>query len=917
MTSNGKQRKHDGNSDNVLVRDQLNSLENTLRTATNLQQLSKLLNDIAQEKAAIDEDLEKIESKSVMHHQSAVRSAELARVDLSSTLNQSRSLKSIMENANSLSYKITERVRVLDSAKSQLKTVKDYIDNVKALKSELSRASDAIERKDWLIASRSISVMLQLPEGLIDDPYVEFKVPTSQLEDLPSDILQRWINELEHIFINEFNCAASNRDVDKLTYFFQLFPLIGRAKVGLKCYSKFICGIISEQSRTIIRNVHNQQPKAELYSQLLFRLYQTISGILVQHSKVIKSYYGKNVVNSILKDIQIECDLQSNLIIETYCDSKQLDRLLSDVRNYDYPILIKEIYKNAAESESDQEDMDVEDSESVELIEISQVTDELSTMMNHWSMYSKFFVVLWNEFLGTDKDKVVYPTPLILSSFGIRIHNDIVNQFDTACTYIIRRTLEKACKLETISSFIPHLSNCLKFLTLVYKKVEHSSSHDLYALIPEEPPISSLADDIIVVLNTIMMEVLATGELSSVKNMISNIKRVLLNDFMNIIQQRLGSVNLKSNSSLLSKETLQKIHQQQNPLAEKLFSDSVASSPRSRSGTPVAGGSLNVSASDIANTGAMFMRSLNAAISYTMTGEDDVQSYLIGDDTDIKKVVVYLNTIEVLSDYLKKMVESCMGNFQGRSLLIVEDQELQSVRKSLDPHTNNYDTDFNIEVPTTESISLKIEGILQSIPTGFIERKDSIVNKNLKVMFDKVIKARIVRLLNKALMNNYYMTVEDGQYFVVELDKDNANEGEQVYTNKPANEENLVNTFIKNWNSIIIPFVTTLANPICSILIEKIVDLASELLEARIWQLEKKVNHIGAYKLEQDVNTIISEFSKFNYGLRAKFVKVQQIVMVVATIEEEEVIALDDPDSGIEWALTPSERQRAKSIRVP
>ncbi|GAV29262.1 hypothetical protein PMKS-002744 [Pichia membranifaciens] len=901
--------------------DKVHSLDSTLTTTVNIKQLSKLLNDIKITQNNIDSTLQTFTTKNTFQHQSTIRSLEISRVGLSTTLNHSRNLKSIMDSANSLSYKITERVRLLDSEKSQLDQIKCFVDNVNTLKLELLRAHDAIARQDWLIASRSISIIRQLPEGLLTDPYVEFKVPTTSLEELPSVLLANWIRQLTDIFVQEFNDAAAKRDVQKLTYFFQLFPLIGKDKDGLRCYSKFICGIISDQSRLTIRNVQNKESRPEFYAQLLFRLYQTISGIVNQHSKVIRSYYGKAVVNNILKDIQMECDLQSNLIYETYADSKHLDRFASEIQQYGYPVLIKEIYKNVAESEDEEEEND-DETEAAELTDVSQVTDELSAMMNHWAMYSKFFVVVWNEFLdgkgknsennnnnnSNNNNKNIFPPPLIFSSFGVKIHDRIIRQFDLFCTYAIRRTLEKACTIESLGSLLPQFSVCLKFLTLVFKKIDNSTTHSLYSLIPEDPAISSLADDIIIVLNTILLEVLATGELTTIKNMVSNIKRILLNDFLNIIQQRLKGLSLKSSSNLLTKNTIQKIHQQQNPLSESAFNDSSISTP-SRSSTPVG---INVSASDIANTGSLFMRSLNAAISYTMAGEGEEDlTYLTGDDTDIKQYVIYLNTLAVMNTYLDRLMDSCLKSVESNSLLIVDDQELTNVRRSQE---ETMSTDFDMKVPSDESIHLRIGGLLRSIPVGFSERANSLIESNVRLIFERVLKTRIVKLVNESISENYLMAIEEGQYYSLEKENPVPPNG-AAKTSNTVNDADRITRFIKNWNSLIIPYATTLSNSVFNRLITKIVDLSAMILENKVWQLEKKVSAVGAIKLEQDLSTVIGELTKFNYGLRSAFIKVTQIIMVVGLDEEEDVTALEDIGDEIEWALTPSERTRARRLR--
>ena len=922
---NGSSLNHDFDFDSQMetLSNKIKSLQSSLNTSSNIKQFPDILNDINTTQHDINLTLQNYANENIFQQQSTIRSLEISRVELSSTLNQSRSLKSIMENANSLSYKITENVRILDSEKVQLIKLKTFVDNVKTLKTELNNTHLAIERKDWLSASKSIFTIRELPDGLITDPYVEFKVPTSTLEDLPKDLLNRWINELEQIFVENFNNAAVKKDVPQLTYFFQLFPLIGKQEIGLKCYSNFICGIISEQSRNIIRSVQNNQSKTDIYAQLLFTLYQTLSVIINQHSKVIKSYYGKDVVPSILKDIQVECDLQSNLIFETYSDVKHLERTVSELKQYSYPILIKEIYRNVAESESEEEDDEQEIVASAELKEISQVTDELSAMMSHWSMYSKFFVVVWNEYSNSNSNNLeekIYPNPLLFSSFGIKVHDKLVSHFDTSCTYIIRRTLEKACTIESLNSPESNFSTCLKFLTQVYKNTNNSLSNSLLTLIPEDPPISSLADDMVIVLNTIFLEVLATGELASIKNMISNIKRILLNDFLNIIKQRLSSLSLRTNSNLLTKETIQSIYKPNDQHSYNKEIKNISSDSRSRSGTPNA---INVSASDIANTGAMFMRGLNAAISYTVSGDSDTESYLIGDDKDIKPFIIYLNTLQAMGTYLDKLVESCMKSSNLKSLLIMNDQELINIRKTISLSDTNklLNKDFDVHVPDESLMFEKIYGLLGSVPTAFKERTDSIINNSVKILFEKVLKSRITKLVNSSLNSNYLLTMEDGQYFRQEINNNINNNANGVNNNlnrttKVLENDSNMTAFIKNWNSIIIPFVTTLSNPVFNKLIVKIIKMAIVLLENKIWQLEKKVSSAGSTKLEQDVSTIISELCKFNYGLRSEFVKITQIVLVVGLEDEEEMAIFEDAESGIEWVLTPSEKSRARKLRT-
>jgi hypothetical protein len=73
--------------------------------------------------------------------------------------------------------------------------------------------------------------------------------------------------------------------------------------------------------------------------------------------------------------------------------------------------------------------------------------------------------------------------------------------------------------------------------------------------------------------------------------------------------------------------------------------------------------------------------------------------------------------------------------------------------------------------------------------------------------------------------------------------------------------------------------------------------------------LEGQVNELGSIKLERDYSGIIGEITSSQYNLRDKFLRVTQIVMILGFDDEDDEIDLN-------WVLTPSERLRARGLRV-
>jgi hypothetical protein len=75
------------------------------------------------------------------------------------------------------------------------------------------------------------------------------RVPTSEIPDPPTAFLSQASDALFKLFLREFDAAAKDKDEERITRFFRLFPLIGKENEGLDVYGRFVCGIIAGRSR--------------------------------------------------------------------------------------------------------------------------------------------------------------------------------------------------------------------------------------------------------------------------------------------------------------------------------------------------------------------------------------------------------------------------------------------------------------------------------------------------------------------------------------------------------------------------------------------------------------------------------------------------------------------------------------------
>lgn len=936
---------------------ELHNLSKNLESASNIHQLVKLLNTIDSKKKHVDNVLQKFTSKQSIAHRSSIRSLEVKRLEFTTTLSTSRTLRKTLDSASNLSSKITERVRLLDSEKSKIKLTRDYVKNVKILKDEIQIANNAIKVENWLLAANSINTIRNLPEKLITDEYVEFIVPTSDIDQMPKPLIDNWIEQLTDVFIKEFNNAARNKDVSTLTYYFQLFPLIGKDSLGLNCYSKFVCNIISEQSRDIIRSAQGRDVRPDFYAQILFQLFQTISEIVHQHSRIIKRYYGSEVIPYVLENIQNECDLQCGLIFDTFCDSKKLARVLDSVSKYDYPVLVSSVLNSANGGGSNNSNMSNNNNDDngsqnnsqtsdVSLLEVENLIEELSTILNHWAMYCKFFVVTWNEAIKRDQFASVYPPPLIKSTFMLKVKKTITLSFDALSTFALRRTIERAYQLEQFPDLDQQLTICVKYLSLIMRSSSTSVTTNLNSLSPDLPPVSSMIDDITISLNLIMLQTISSGQATTIRAMISNVRRVLENDFLNILIRKLQDFTPRSNTLLLTSSAFQSL---KNNIG--LLNNGTSSASKLRSGTPPIGGNSgihgnnNTSSNATAGSNAMnalgalnnpnsFVRGATSALNAAM----NINGTESENSTKLGCFIIILNSISTFDDYLKKLVDNIIQRLISNNLLILDEQEFNRALQFIDQNpdidfelminmdineqdsqqpplpqqqhsssisegdSNKDDSDSNTEskpkttivATSVYTMETRIKTLINALSSGFHEKSNSVVRNYIKVLYSQVFKSKIQKLIND--------TFKDGSYLI----------SSTIHNEDSASINESVTNFIREWNQLILPYLTTLTRSNFVILIDYIVNNISSFLESKIWSMDRKINELGASILDRNISIMISEITKIDYSLRNKFIRVTQIVMLMGLDDDEDI----DDFSDIDWALTPTERNKARNLRI-
>lgn len=653
----------------------LASLYHQLQGLNNVALLEHLVALVDKELEVAETQVDQYIATSLDELSNDITAVELKRLNLSTALNESsKPLATKIADANELSYSITKKIRMLDLEKDKINQAFKYIQDVILMKNEFLSTNSFLEGKNWKQLSLSINnILTQLPEQLLeDDEFVAVVVPTQDLPDMPKTTITNWITQLSDFFKQEFEKASALKDVNGLTQYFLLFPLLLQSEVGLNCYSKFIVNLVNEQATNLLTNIsRDARMKPGFHSLTLLKIFEIISTIINQHSKLIVENYSSKSMLQIITRIQKECDIQSGLIFDTFWDLKNIVSVLKRVSNYDFPLLVRMMIDQEEETAQNF----VED---ISIIEINDLCFELATILKNWKNYCNFLKIKWDEYSGIAHSNEI-PEPVSNSTFVLKIKEKIVPTFDKLSTFQLRRSVEKSFEMEEL----PDLSDYL-----LLKEVANSL-------------VSSVIDDVILVLNNVLSRTLETGDETVIKNMVTNSKRVLEIDLIQLLSKRLQMNQPRANSSLaLSSIT--------NIRSSNEFSRDQSLSPRA--GTP-------------SNTyGGLFMRNATSAITTAMNFNKD------DDLRRLETFIIYLNSVETIRVYIKKLIENLDKKLVLDKLFMHYDEGNSSL----------YDN----------TITKRIANFLDSVDDSFQQKCIIIVNSNIEILYQQVFSSKLMKLVS-------------------------------------------------------------------------------------------------------------------------------------------------------------------------
>ncbi|KAK9325337.1 COG4 transport protein-domain-containing protein [Lipomyces orientalis] len=466
---------------------------------------------------------------SLYESQTGPLSFSLQRLDilgasLSAPQQTARSLAKMISDASFVASRISQKVRQLDKEQSRVQQALDYAVKTQELKSCIIGIYDATQVRDWEAVAQHIHRASKLPPELVKGRFAEVMVPTEENPESPAIALQNATESFGALFLKEFEAAAKAKDVEKITRFFKLFPLIGKEKEGLDVYAKFVCTIIASQSRELMSS---EIDGPLFFGMALSRLFENIATIVDQHSPIVERYYGRGKMQRVIERIQLEADTQGGIIVDTYFDDRNINRRLSDIKSYAFSFLVQSFgmgmnmgIRSMSPAVGSDGGINVQD--------IDTLLNECAVMIGRWSLYCKFLAIKWwaqepkaqSENPNSEKKSATalkIPPILPDSKLYLKMNTRVASVFESMATFFFRRSVEKAFQLDEA----PNL-----------KRLPPEPS-------PSSPLITSAIDDVMYVLNAVLERTVSTGHSHLIKNVIGNVRRVLESDLVGMIQRKM------------------------------------------------------------------------------------------------------------------------------------------------------------------------------------------------------------------------------------------------------------------------------------------------------------------------------------------------------------------------------------------
>ncbi|KAI9675205.1 MAG: hypothetical protein M1829_003565 [Trizodia sp. TS-e1964] len=504
--------------------------------ASSIQEILAAANRLSEQEATVTSRLNSL----VTSQQELIRDLgrlDILRARLGSQFVTTRSLShGILSSAASTADRISSAVKQLDLEQSRVKATLEVVEQVSELKSCILGVVGSMGGpQDWEMAAGFLSRALKIPPGILNGQFAEEIVPTAEVPDPPHVTLDAASESLCGLFLREFDKAAKAGEDSTVTRFFKLFPLIGRANVGLDVYGRYVCQGVASRARQRLNSAsgENQRKEGYFYANALTKLFEHIAQIIEGHGGLVQRHYGAGKMVTVMERLQLEADVQGGIIVDSWSEDRSVDRRLTDIKSYAFSFLVQSFLPppkpaagvSRANSPAVREAAGLgrnSEDEGVNMKEIDGLSSEIALMLGRWSLYSRFVATKCKgeDIIDDEKSPLALPPLISSSQLHRKINDRLIQPFIIMATFFFRRSVEKAFQLDELPA------------NLSLSSTETESMEN-------QPFITSAVDDVMFIAKKVLRQSLDTSQLAVVSSCVPIFARVLGSDFIGMIQRKM------------------------------------------------------------------------------------------------------------------------------------------------------------------------------------------------------------------------------------------------------------------------------------------------------------------------------------------------------------------------------------------
>ncbi|CAB4422955.1 unnamed protein product [Rhizophagus irregularis] len=448
-----------------------------LKSLTNIEDIQECLQLLDLEENQVDNNLDELlERRSKL--ESELDKLEVLRPQLGTLHTQAANLLNIINSTSLVAERISAQVRQLDLEQSRVQESIKLVEDVQELKLCITGLHQAMYMKDYETAASYVNRVSALDKKILEGEFAENSVPSSEYPDIPTKTLCDAKENLFVIFSREFEAAVYNRD--------------------------------QENIRKSQANLAEMAIGTNFYGNVLTKLFENIAHIIDQHQSAVETHYGPGKMIRVIERLQEECDKQSQIILDTFFDERQIQRKLLDIQTH---------YNTQKKFSGLQKPGQLKE---VDIIpdprELDVILSELAMISARTHLYYRFLEsrtkleVEAMQVNGTDvslleKDANKYDSSVIIKNSGLlKQVKSLMNDFVVIEEYFLKKSIEKAMRID---------------------KYEEGSTS------------SSCVEDVFYILKECLTRTVMTSDMECLTSMVNLVNQSLKDDYLSLFKERL------------------------------------------------------------------------------------------------------------------------------------------------------------------------------------------------------------------------------------------------------------------------------------------------------------------------------------------------------------------------------------------